>query len=104
VNAGNKVRLSNRGPAPLAGSASPPPETSMESSSSVTAVDPEGTVEEVALELDCTNSSLLPSPVTGEVGTDGTLREAPATVHLGHPEHTAVDSNGCCSDPEGSPL
>jgi hypothetical protein len=62
VNAGNKVRLSNMGLAPLAGSTSLSPETSMESSSSVSAGDPEGTVAEVALELEGTDPSELPNP------------------------------------------
>jgi hypothetical protein len=83
VNAGNKVRLSNMGLAPLAGSTSFPPETSMESSSSVSAVDPEGTVAEVALELEGTDPSVLPNPDAEEPCTlreGNSARGAGATV------------------------
>ena len=76
VNAGNNVRLSNMGLAPLAAATMPPPETSMESPPSVSVVDSEGTVVEVALELEGTGSSLLPNPDAGEVGTGSTPLKA----------------------------
>jgi hypothetical protein len=58
----------------------------MESSSSVSAVDPEGTVAEVALELEGTDPSLLPNPDAEEPFT---LREGPAARAAGHTVHVA---------------
>jgi hypothetical protein len=75
---GNNVRLCNidlvprSGPTASASIAS----ASIASSLSVAAVVAEDTSVEVALELEGTSSSLLPSPEAGEVGTDSTPPKA----------------------------